>query len=106
MARKVSSASAKRRWSSGFSASKRSLVMKAASPPTNIETKQHPFLVGQVSNQSAQRVRKFFHQSRNCNNLLVASERRTLIDVDDLKLVTALQMFLANCPDRLKRLSG
>src|SRR5262249_27001778 len=71
-----------------------------------VQTQEHPFLVGQVADQSAQRQRQLLDERGHGNNLLVLRQCRLLVYVDHLELVTPLQVFLTDGLDAGKRLGG
>jgi hypothetical protein len=61
-----------------------------------LETEQHLLLVGEVADDLTQRWRQLLDQSGRREDLVVLGELRMLEDVDDLELILALQLLLAD----------
>ena len=57
----------------------------AAGSP-DVETPHHPWLVGEIADDAAQRLGGELDQGRRCNHLVLLCHRRLLIDVDHLQI--------------------
>lgn len=64
-----------------------------------IEPEQNPIRMRHVADEPAKRQRQLLDQRRRGDDLLALGQSRILRDVDDLQVVTAFQIFLAELSD-------
>ena len=65
----------------------------------DVQSEQHFVLVRQVTDYAAQRRRQAFDQRRCREDFLVFRQLRVLQHVDDLELVLAVQIFVADAAE-------
>ena len=75
----------------------------------HLEPEQHLVLVGEIADDAPQWRRQLFDERRRREDLVILGDLRMLEHIDDLELVSPVQLIIADAPqvgDRRLRLRG
>jgi hypothetical protein len=75
------------------------LLLRPLSAGPHIEPQQHFVVIGQVPDHPPERRRQLLDQGRRGQDPVVLGQLRVLENVDDLELVAALELLLAEVPE-------